>query len=161
MDKRGIDGRGDRDKRASVSPLTPSPPPPRPPFPQDNGSIHAKVHSWQGRGKGQDKGGELPGERDAGGRTALARGDGRWGNSRRVGGEKVLRDRARGSLGGRIILSASFSCRASQGTCPWPATAQQEDFLWLLTLPVPWDVSHQDFVLLGKGNGERALSPYP
>lgn len=75
MDKRGIDGRGDRDKRASVSLLTPSPPPPRPPFSQDNGSIHAKVHSWQGRGKGQDKGGELPGERDAGGRTALVRGD--------------------------------------------------------------------------------------
>lgn len=33
--------------------------------------------------------------------------------------------------------------------------ARQDDFLWLLTLPVPWDVSHQHFVLLGMGSGGR------
>lgn len=76
---------------------------------------------------------------------------GRWGKFqedwRKEGAQRE------GSLGGRIILSASFSCRASQGTCPWLAMAQQDNFLWLLTLPVPWDVSHQPFVLLGMGNG--------
>lgn len=56
-------------------------------------------------------------------------GEGRWGE---IPGEKVLRGRAQESLGEKIILSASFCCRASQGTCTWPVMAQQDNFLWLL-----------------------------